>query len=149
MANLSHMLWFDTEAEEAANFYTKIFDGTINSVNRGADGSAFTVDFSILGSRYNALNGGPMFKFTEAFSIFITVDNQVEVDKYWDALLADGGEPGRCGWLKDKFGLSWQIVPKQLGECLANPDPAKSAKAMQAMMAMSKLIVADLEAAVQ
>ena len=148
MPTLSHMLWFDTEAEAAAAFYVGIFDGEIHSVNRQPDGRAFTVDFSILKSRYTALNGGPMFRFSEAFSIFITVDGQAEVDKYWDALLADGGEAGACGWLKDRFGLSWQIVPKQLGECLANPDPVKSARAMQAMLGMKKLIVAELEAAV-
>jgi predicted 3-demethylubiquinone-9 3-methyltransferase (glyoxalase superfamily) len=142
------MLWYDTEAEEAANFYVGVFGGEIHSVNRRPDGQAFTVEFSILGSRYNALNGGPMFKFSEAFSIFITVDGQTEVDKYWDALLADGGEPGNCGWLKDRFGLSWQIVPIQLGRALGNPDPVKSAAAMQAMLGMGKLIVAELEAAV-
>ena len=148
MPALTHMLWFDTEAEEAASFYVGIFDGVIHAVNRRPEGNAFTVDFSILGSRYTALNGGPMFKFNEAISIFITVDGQAEVDKYWDALLAGGGEPGNCGWLKDRFGVSWQIVPKQLGEALGNPDPAKSALAMQAMMGMKKLIVAELEAAV-
>lgn len=142
------MLWFDTEAEDAATFYTGVFDGVIHGVNRQPNGKAFTVDFSILGSRYTALNGGPHFKFSEAFSIFITVDGQSEVDQYWDALLAGGGEPGQCGWLKDHYGVSWQIVPKQLGECLANPDPEKSARAMQAMLQMGKLIVADLEAAV-
>lgn len=142
------MLWYDTEAEEAANFYVGVFGGEIHNVNRRPDGQAFTVEFSILGSRYNALNGGPMFKFSEAFSIFITVDGQAEVDKYWDALLADGGEPGNCGWLKDRFGLSWQIVPIQLGRALGNPDPVKSAAAMQVMLGMGKLIVAELEAAV-
>jgi len=146
--NLSHMLWYDTEAEEAANFYVGVFGGEIHNVNRRPDGQAFTVEFSILGARYHALNGGPMFKFSEAFSIFITVDGQAEVDKYWDALLTDGGEPGNCGWLKDRFGLSWQIVPIQLGQALANPDPVKSSRAMQAMLGMHKLNVAELEAAV-
>jgi predicted 3-demethylubiquinone-9 3-methyltransferase (glyoxalase superfamily) len=90
-----------------------------------------------------------MFSFTEAFSIVVLCQDQSEVDKYWDALTSNGGSPGRCGWLKDKFGLSWQIIPKQLGECLGNPDPEKSAAAMKAMMGMSKLIVSELEAAVK
>jgi predicted 3-demethylubiquinone-9 3-methyltransferase (glyoxalase superfamily) len=102
-----------------------------------------------MGTKYTALNGGEMFKFTEAFSILILCEDQAEVDKYWDVLISDGGAPGRCGWLKDKFGLSWQIIPKQLGECLGNPDPVKSAAAMNAMMGMSKLIVSKLEAAVK
>jgi predicted 3-demethylubiquinone-9 3-methyltransferase (glyoxalase superfamily) len=109
----------------------------------------FTVEFELLGSKYTALNGGPMFTFSEAFSIFVLCEDQVEVDKYWDALTADGGAGQRCGWLKDKFGVSWQIIPKQLGECLGNPDPTKAAAAMKAMMGMSKLIVSELEAAVK
>ncbi|MEN9753117.1 MAG: hypothetical protein RL670_808 [Actinomycetota bacterium] len=148
MPSLSHMLWFDTEAEDAARFYTEVFDGVIHSIDRSPDGKVFTVDFEILGARYTALNGGPIFKFSEAFSVFITVDGQAEVDKYWDALLANGGVPSQCGWLKDRYGLSWQIVPKQLRECLQNPDPVKAGRAMEAMLGMSKLIVAELEAAV-
>jgi len=149
MPTLSHMLWFDDQAEEAVNLYTNLFDNSkITGVNRRPDGDVFTIDFELLGAKYTALNGGEMFTFSEAFSIFILCSDQVEVDKYWDALTADGGTPGRCGWLKDKFGLSWQIIPKQLAECLANPDPSKSAAAMNAMMGMSKLIVSELEAAV-
>ncbi len=150
MPSLSHMLWFDNQAEEAVNLYTRIFeDSRVLSKSAGPDGGVFTIEFEILGSKYTALNGGPMFTFNEAFSIFILCNDQVEVDKYWDALIADGGTPGRCGWLKDKFGLSWQIIPKQLGECLANPDPAKAGSAMEAMMGMSKIIVSELEAAVK
>ena len=150
MPTLSHMLWFNGQAEEAAEFYVNLFkDSKILNKTNGPDGSIFTVEFEILGSKYTALNGGDMFTFTEAFSIFILCDDQAEVDKYWDALIADGGAPGRCGWLKDKFGLSWQIIPKQLGECLGNPDPVKSAAAMNSMMGMSKLIVSELEAAVK
>jgi len=144
MPTLSHMLWFDCHAEEAANFYTGIFAGKVHNVARGADGKAFTVNFEILGSQYIALNGGPQFTFNESFSIFITVDGQEEVDQYWNALTVDGGEEGRCGWLKDKFGLSWQIVPKQLGEYLGNSDPAVATFAMQAMMNMSKIVISDL-----
>jgi predicted 3-demethylubiquinone-9 3-methyltransferase (glyoxalase superfamily) len=150
MPDLSHMLWFNNQAEEAAQLYTNIFkDSKILNKTNGPDGGVFTVEFEILGSKYTALNGGPMFSFTEAFSIVVLCQDQSEVDKYWDALTSNGGSPGRCGWLKDKFGLSWQIIPKQLGECLGNPDPEKSAAAMKAMMGMSKLIVSELEAAVK
>jgi predicted 3-demethylubiquinone-9 3-methyltransferase (glyoxalase superfamily) len=150
MPDLSHMLWFNNQAEEAAQLYTNIFkDSKILNKTNGPDGGVFTVEFEILGSKYTALNGGPMFSFTEAFSIVVLCQDQSEVDKYWDALTSNGGSPGRCGWLKDKFGFSWQIIPKQLGECLGNPDPEKSAAAMKAMMGMSKLIVSELEAAVK
>lgn len=145
MPSISHMLWFDTQAEEAAEFYVSVFpDASIKSVSRGPDGKAFTVEFELLGERYTALNGGPLFTFNEAFSIFVTVDGQEEVDYYWNALTADGGEESRCGWLKDKYGLSWQIVPKQLGECLGSSDPAVSSHAMASMMKMSKIVVSEL-----
>ena len=144
------MLWFDDQAEAAVNLYTTLFDNSkILNTSKGPDGGVFTIEFELMDANYTALNGGDMFSFTEAFSIVVLCNHQAEVDKYWDALTADGGTPGRCGWLKDKFGLSWQIIPKQLGECLGNPDPAKSAAAMNAMMGMSKLIVSDLEAAVR
>lgn len=139
------MLWFDNQAEEAASFYLSVFgDGKINSVARSPEGVAFTVDFELLGEKYIGLNGGPAYKFNESISIFVSVDGQEEVDKHWNALISDGGEAGRCGWLKDKFGLSWQIIPKQLGECLGNSDPAIAGHAMGAMMKMSKIVVADL-----
>jgi predicted 3-demethylubiquinone-9 3-methyltransferase (glyoxalase superfamily) len=145
MPSISHMLWFDSQAEEAAEFYVSVFpDASILSVSRGSDGKAFTVEFELQGKRYTALNGGPLFTFNEAFSIFVTVDDQEEVDYFWNALTADGGEESRCGWLKDKYGLSWQIVPKQLGECLGSSDPAVSSHAMAAMMKMSKIVVSEL-----
>ena len=145
MPSISHMLWFDSQAEEAAEFYVSVFpDASILSVSRGPDGKAFTVEFELQGKRYTALNGGPLFTFNEAFSIFVTVDGQEEVDYFWNALTADGGEESRCGWLKDKFGLSWQIVPKQLGECLGSSDPAVSSHAMAAMMKMSKIVISEL-----
>ena len=148
MPSISHMLWFDNESEAAANLYTNMFPNSqILSISRHPDGKVFTVEFKLMGAKYTALNGGPMFKFNEAFSIFVSCANQTEVDKYWNALTADGGEEGRCGWLKDKFGVSWQIIPKQLGECLSNPDPVKAAAAMEAMMGMSKLVISELEAA--
>jgi len=149
MPTLSHMLWFNGQAEEAVNLYTNLFENSkIHNVFKQPDGGVLTIDFELLGLKYVALNGGDMFSFTEAFSVIVRCNDQAEVDKYWDALTADGGTPGRCGWLKDKFGLSWQIIPKQLGECLGNPDPAKAQAAMAAMMGMSKLIVSELEAAV-
>ena len=144
------MLWFNGQAEEAVNLYTKLFENSkINNVFKQPDGGVLTIDFELLGLNYVALNGGDMYSFTEAFSVIVRCNDQAEVDKYWDALTDDGGTPGRCGWLKDKFGLSWQIIPKQLKECLGNPDPSKSAAAMTAMMGMSKLIVRELEAAVE
>jgi len=144
------MLWFNGQAEEAVNLYVKLFENSkILSIFNGPDGGVFTIEFELMGSKYTAINGGDMFSFTEAFSIIVRCSDQTEVDKYWDALTADGGTPGRCGWLKDKFGLSWQIIPNQLNECLGNPDPSKSAAAMNAMMGMSKLIVSELEAAVR
>jgi predicted 3-demethylubiquinone-9 3-methyltransferase (glyoxalase superfamily) len=150
MPTLSHMLWFNDQAEDAADFYTNLFKESqiLNKIHR-PDGGVFTVEFELMGARYTALNGGDMFTFTEAFSIVILCNDQSEVDKYWDALTADGGSPGRCGWLKDKFNVSWQIIPKQLRECLGNPDSSKAEAAMNAMMGMSKLIVSELEAAVK
>ena len=150
MPSLSHMLWFNNQAEEAVNLYTNLFENSkIHNIFKQPDGGVLTIDFELLGLKYVALNGGDMFSFTEAFSVIVRCNDQAEVDKYWDALTADGGTPGNCGWLKDKFGLSWQIIPKQLGECLGNPDPLKAAAAMKAMMGMSKLIVSELEAAVK
>ncbi len=150
MPSISHMLWFDDQAEEAANLYLSIFGtGVISNVSRGPDGKAFTVNFELLGEAYIALNGGPMHTFSEGFSIFVHCDGQEEVDRYWDAFINSGGSEGRCGWLKDKYGLSWQIIPRQLGESLSNPDPSKARKAMEAMMQMRKINVSELEAAVR
>lgn len=149
MPTLSHMLWFNDQAEEAATLYTTLLPKSeIINIVRGADNKAFTVQFSLLGTQYVALNGGPVFTPNEAFSILINVEDQEELDKYWYALIAQGGSEGRCGWLKDRFGVSWQVIPRQLGECLGNPDPERAGRAMQAMMGMGKLIVAELEAAV-
>jgi predicted 3-demethylubiquinone-9 3-methyltransferase (glyoxalase superfamily) len=143
------MLWFDGQAKEAADLYTSLFDDSrILKTTHRPDGSVFTVEFEIMGYKYTALNGGDYFKFSEAISIMVHCAGQAEVDRYWDALTADGGAPGNCGWLKDKFGLSWQIIPKQLDVCLNHADPVKAKAAMDAMMGMSKLIVSELEAAV-
>ena len=149
MTSLRHMLWFDTEAQEAAEHYISVLgNGQILNISHALDGQVFTVDFEILDHHYIALNGGPKFKHSEAFSIFIECDGQEEVDRYWDAFIAAGGTPSQCGWLKDKYGVSWQIIPRQLGECMAHPDPEKAARAMAAILGMQKIIVADLEAAV-
>jgi predicted 3-demethylubiquinone-9 3-methyltransferase (glyoxalase superfamily) len=154
MSKIKPFLWFDTEAEEAANFYVSIFPNSkIGGVSRygdagpGPKGQAMTVAFELDGQPFIALNGGPHFHFTEAVSFTIDCANQAEVDRYWDALLSDGGQPSQCGWLKDRFGLSWQVVPRQLGKLMGDKDPAKSKAVTQAMLKMVKLDVAALEAA--
>lgn len=146
MSSISPFLWFDTQAEEAAEFYVSLFPNSrVVNVNRLPDGTAFTVTFVLDGVEFQALNAGPQFPFTEAFSIFVNAPTQERIDELWSALLADGGEESQCGWLKDRFGLSWQIVPPRLGELLS--DPAVSQPVMQAMFGMKKLVIAELEAA--
>jgi predicted 3-demethylubiquinone-9 3-methyltransferase (glyoxalase superfamily) len=142
MPKVTPFLWFNNNAEEAMNFYTEVFKNSKVVSFNGYGGS-----FSIDGQEIMVLNGGPEFKFTEAFSLFVNCEDQTEVDDLWTKLTADGGQEGRCGWLKDKFGLSWQIIPKQLGELMGDPDPAKSQQTVQAMMKMNKIIVADLQKA--
>ena len=147
-------LWFDNNAEEAATFYLSVFkDAEILDVLRqgdagpGAPGSALTVSFRLRDQHFVALNGGPHFKFNEAVSFLIDCESQDEVDYYWDALTADGGEPSQCGWLKDKYGLSWQVVPRVLIELLQSPDPARAGRVMETMMGMTKLDIAPLQRA--
>jgi predicted 3-demethylubiquinone-9 3-methyltransferase (glyoxalase superfamily) len=148
-------LWFDGNAEEAAHFYTAIFPNSrIMRVNRApADnpstnaGDVLTVDFTILGQLFTGLNGGPDFKFSEAVSFLIDCEDQADVDKYWDALVEGGGEHSVCGWLKDRYGVSWQVVPKQLVEYLNGPDREGAARAMKAMLEMRKLDVDELRRA--
>ena len=143
MSKLSPCLWFDGQAEEAAEFYTKLLpDSHIDNVSRaaadnpsGKKGDVLTVNFTLRGVPFVGLNGGPDFKFSEAISFVIDCEDQAEVDRYWDALIEGGGEHGPCGWLKDRFGLSWQVVPKQLYEVLGGPDPAGAQRAMEAMLA--------------
>jgi predicted 3-demethylubiquinone-9 3-methyltransferase (glyoxalase superfamily) len=154
MQKIVTSLWFDADAEEAASFYVSLFpDSRILNVSRyGPDspmpeGTVLTVDFELAGVHFNALNGGPTFKFTEATSLLVNCVDQAEVDRLWDALTADGGEPSQCGWLKDRYGLSWQIVPITLGELMSDPDPARAGRVMQAMLKMTKLEVADLQRA--
>jgi predicted 3-demethylubiquinone-9 3-methyltransferase (glyoxalase superfamily) len=145
--SITPFLWFDTQAEEAMNFYASIFKRSkVTSVNR-AQGKVMSVQFELENQRFMALNAGPHFKFNEAISFFVGCETQQEIDELWAKLTADGGEPGRCGWLKDKFGLSWQIIPNALGQMLGDKDPAKSARAMNAMLQMGKLDVQQLQKA--
>ncbi len=151
---ITPFLWFDNNAEEAVNFYVSIFaDAKILNLSRYPEevpdlgGKAMSIVFQLEGQKFMALNGGPQFKFTEAISLLVDCTSQEEVDNLWDKLIADGGEPGRCAWLKDKFGLSWQIVPRQLGELMGDSDPQKSQRVMQAMLQMSKIDIAGLQAA--
>jgi predicted 3-demethylubiquinone-9 3-methyltransferase (glyoxalase superfamily) len=156
MGTITPFLWYDSEAEEAATLYTSLFPNSkILAVNRygaagpGPEGSVMTVSFELDGQRFVALNGGPAHTFTEAVSFVVDCTTQEEVDRYWDALTADGGEESVCGWLRDRFGLSWQIVPSRLPELLTDPDREKSQRAMQAMLQMKKIDIAGLEAAAQ
>jgi len=142
MKKITPFLWFDTQAEEAMNFYCSIFKNSkILSV------SPFSVNFELEGQEFVGFNAGPEFKFNESISFFVNCEDQTEVDYFWNALNADGGEESRCGWLKDKYGLSWQIVPKQLGELMGDPDSDKSNRVREAMLKMRKIIVADLQKA--
>ena len=143
LQKITPFLWFDNQAEEAANFYVSVFKNSkIGNVVRN-NGSVLVVNFSLDGQKFNALNGGPQFKFNEAMSFVVHCDTQDEVDYFWEKLTA-GGEESMCGWLKDKFGLSWQIVPDVLPKLLSDPDPAKAQTAMAAMMQMRKIVIADL-----
>lgn len=152
MPLITPCLWFDGQAEEAARFYSAIFpDSRIETVSRApaenpstAAGEVLTVSFTLAGSGFVGLNGGPRFRFTEAVSFQIDCADQADVDRYWDALLEGGGTPGQCGWLKDRFGVSWQIIPRQLGDYLGGPDPEGAARAMAAMLEMRKLDIAIL-----
>ena len=143
---ITPFLWFDNNAEEAMNFYTSIFkDSRIKSIQRLGD-NILTASFELNGQEFMVLNGGPRFKFTEAISLFVSCEDQQEVDDYWDKLV-NGGEPQQCGWLKDRFGLSWQIIPRALGELMGDKDPEKSKRVMDAMLQMKKIDIATLRAA--
>lgn len=147
MHKITPFLWFDNNAEEAMNFYTSVFKNSkIKDVKR-MNGAVFSVTFELDGQQFYALNGGPNFKFNEAVSFFVRCKTQEEVDEYWEKLTADGGQPSRCGWLKDKFGLSWQIVPDGMEDVLYDADPERAKRAMDAMMKMVKLDIGALRAA--
>jgi predicted 3-demethylubiquinone-9 3-methyltransferase (glyoxalase superfamily) len=151
MGRITPCLWFDTEGQEAAELYTSIFPNSkITKVTTRPDrpeGTVLTVEFELDGEPFVALNGGPQFSFTEAISLFVHCDSQEEVDHFWNALTADGGEESQCGWLKDRFGLSWQIIPDRLMELIGDPDAGRSQRAMQAMLQMQKIDIAELERA--
>jgi predicted 3-demethylubiquinone-9 3-methyltransferase (glyoxalase superfamily) len=153
MNGITPFLWFDTEGEEAAKFYTSVFPNSrivdtayYGSAGPRPEGTVMTVSFELDGQKFVALNGGPEFTFSEAISLEVDCEDQEEVDAYW-AKLTEGGEEGPCGWLKDKYGLSWQIVPRRLTELLTDPDKEKSQRAMTAMLKMKKIDVAELERA--
>jgi predicted 3-demethylubiquinone-9 3-methyltransferase (glyoxalase superfamily) len=147
MPTITPFLWFDTQAEEAMNFYASVFRRSkVLSVNR-AGGRVQSVSFELEGQQFMALNAGPVFTFNEAVSFFVGCDTQEEIDDLWAKLLEGGGAPTQCGWLKDKYGLSWQIVPNTLGAMLSDPDPAKAQRTMQAMMKMKKLDLGELQRA--
>ncbi len=153
MPKITPFLWFEDQAEEAMLFYTSIFKNSkTGAVSRygkegpGTPGSVMIANFSLDGQEFTALNGGPEYKFTEAVSFYVNCKDQAEVDYFWNRL-TEGGEPGPCGWLKDKFGLSWQIVPEALTRLLQDKDPLKAGRVMQAMLQMKKIVVADLEKA--
>ena len=154
MPRITPNLWFDTRGHEAAEFYCSVFPNSkitavthYNEAGPREAGMVLTVDFELDGQPFTAINGGPEFTFDEAVSFLITCKDQAEVDCYWDALRAGGGQEGPCGWLKDKFGLSWQVVPDGMDEALNDPDPERATRAMKAMLSMSKIDVAALRAA--
>ena len=155
MDKITPCLWFDGEAEEAARFYTSLIPNSrVVAVNRspgdtpsGEKGSVLTVEFELGDRGFIGLNGGSDFKFNEAISLSIDCEDQAEVDRYWDALIANGGEPSVCGWLKDRYGLSWQVVPRRMTELFGGPDRAGAERAMEAMLQMTKIDVAELERA--
>src|SRR5262245_14329420 len=147
MPTITPFLWLDTQAEEAMNFYTAVFKRTkVLSVSR-VQGKVMSVQLELEGQKFMALNAGPLYKFTEAISFFVGCETQAEIDDLWGKLTADGGAPSRCGWVKDKFGLSWQIVPNSLGRMLSTPDPERSSRVRNAMLKMDKLDVAQLQQA--
>ena len=154
MGTITPFLWFDDNLEEALEFYRDVFpEMQVSELSRYPAGSPFPegtvmgATFDLQGQRFMAINAGPAFRFTEAISFFVAAETQQEIDRLWSALTRGGGEPGQCGWLKDRFGLSWQIVPPRLTELLADPDPERAGRAMQAMLGMTNLDIAELEAA--
>ncbi len=157
MAKITPCLWFDGKAQEAAEFYvTLLSDSHVDKVWRspaetpsGPAGMVLTVDFTVAGQPFQGLNGGPDFNFNEAISFVIDCDDQAEVDRLWDALTANGGEPGPCGWLKDRFGVSWQIVPRELNEMLQDPAKDRARRAMESMLKMGKIEVDELRRAAE
>ena len=149
MQKIVPFLWFDGKAEEATQFYVATFPNSkVVAVNRaGPSGPVISTTFELDGQSFYALNGGPQYHFTPAISLFVNCETQAEVDSLWDKLLAGGGVPNRCGWLADRYGLSWQVIPKILGRLLSDSDPARAQRAMQAMLQMTKIDIAELQRA--
>lgn len=148
MNKITPFLWFDTQAEAAMNFYVSIFrNSRVLSVTPGPNGIAQSVNFELEGQEFIGLNAGPQFKFNEAISFLVNCETQAEVDELWEKLTSDGGEESMCGWLKDKYGLSWQIIPTALGRLLSDPDPEKAGRVMQVMLQMNKIDIQALQQA--
>jgi predicted 3-demethylubiquinone-9 3-methyltransferase (glyoxalase superfamily) len=148
MNKITPFLWFDDQAEEAMNFYTSIFKNSkVLGVTPGPNGKAMSVNFELEGQEFIGLNAGPQFKFNEAISFLVDCKTQEEVDELWAKLTADGGEESMCGWLKDKYGLSWQIIPSALSGMISDPDPVKAQRAMQAMLQMRKIDIEGIRRA--
>lgn len=148
MQKISPFLWFNNQAEEAANFYISVFPNSkMLSTMPGPKGTVMGCSFELSGQKFMALNGGPEFKFSEAVSFYVDVDTQEEIDGFWSKLTLNGGQESQCGWLKDKYGLSWQIIPKSLTQMLGDPNREKAGRAMQAMLKMKKIIISDLKKA--
>lgn len=148
MKKITPFLWFDNQAEEAMNFYVSVFkNAKVLGVTPGPNGIAQSVSFELEGQEFMGLNAGPQFKFNEAISFFVDCKTQEEVDELWAQLTADGGEESMCGWLKDKYGLWWQIIPSALGEMLGDKDPEKAKRVAEAMLKMRKIVIADLQQA--
>jgi predicted 3-demethylubiquinone-9 3-methyltransferase (glyoxalase superfamily) len=148
MNKITPFLWFDTQAEEAMNFYVSVFrNSKVLGVTPGPNGVAQSVNFELEGQEFIGLNAGPQFKFNESISFLVDCKTQEEVDYFWEKLTADGGEESMCGWLKDKYGLWWQIIPSSLGELMGDPDPEKAQRVVQAMLKMQKIVIADLKRA--
>jgi predicted 3-demethylubiquinone-9 3-methyltransferase (glyoxalase superfamily) len=148
MQTITPFLWFESEAKQAAELYVSLFENSsITSVSENPDGSAFLVSFVLDGTEFQAMNSPRNNPFSDATSFFVRADTQERIDELWDALTADGGAEVACGWLTDRFGVSWQIVPARLMELLGDPDPGRAGRAMQAMLGMQKIVIADLEAA--
>ena len=146
MPTITPFLWFDNQLEDAVAFYTSVFGDSAVPSSAGPSGGATMASFRLAGQDFMGLNGGPMYAFTPAISLFVSCEGQDEVDYYWDRLV-EGGSPSRCGWLVDRFGLSWQIIPTALGRLMGDPDPERAGRVMQAMLAMTKIEVAGLQAA--
>jgi predicted 3-demethylubiquinone-9 3-methyltransferase (glyoxalase superfamily) len=147
MPTLTTFLMFNDKAEEAVNLYLGLFDGKITHKVPGPNNTVSGVEFEMLGRAFVAFNGGPHFKFSEGISLMVSCESQSEIDRFWSKLTADGGKESRCGWLTDKFGVSWQIVPKELGSLLGHKDREKAGRALQAMLSMQKLDIAALQRA--